>query len=44
MLLPRRLTRYSLIQYIPVLLFSKQNKIFVGYFEPEDIFLDNENK
>ena len=28
----------------PVLLFSKINKIFVGYFDPENIFLDNENK
>ena len=27
-----------------VLLFSKLNKIFFGYIEPENIFLDNENK
>ena len=27
-----------------VLLFSKLNNIFVGYFDPENIFLDNENK
>ena len=27
-----------------VLLFSKLNKIFFGYFDPEKIFLDNENK
>ena len=26
-----------------VLLFSKINKMFVGYFDPEKIFLDNEN-
>ena len=28
----------------PVLLFSKSNKLFIGYFDPENIFLDNENK
>ena len=27
-----------------VLRFSKLNKIFYGYFDPEKIFLDNENK
>ena len=27
-----------------VLLFSKLNKLFFGYFDPEKIFLDNENK
>ena len=27
-----------------VLLFSKLNKLFFGYFDPEVIFLDNENK
>ena len=27
-----------------VVLFSKLNKTFVGYFDPENIFLDNENK
>ena len=27
-----------------VLLFSKLNKIFFGYFDPENIFLDNKNK
>ena len=27
-----------------VLLFSKLNKIFFGYFAPENLFLDNENK
>ena len=27
----------------PVLLFSKLNKMFFGYFDPEKIFLDNEN-
>ena len=33
------------IEYLcPVLLFSKLNKIIVGYFDPEKIFLDNENK
>ena len=26
-----------------VLLFSKLNKIFFRYFDPENIFLDNEN-
>ena len=28
----------------PVFIFSKLNKIFFGYFDPENIFLDNENK
>ena len=28
----------------PVLRFSKLNKIFFGYFDPEKIFLDNKNK
>ena len=28
----------------PVLLISKLNKIFFGYFDPENIILDNENK
>ena len=28
----------------PVLPFSKLNKIFYGYFDPENIFLDNKNK
>ena len=27
-----------------MLLFSKINKIFFGYFDPENIFIDNENK
>ena len=27
----------------PVLLFSKLNKMFFGYFDPENIFLHNEN-
>ena len=27
-----------------VLLFSKLNKLFCGYFDPEKIFLDNKNK
>ena len=27
-----------------VRLISKLNKMFLGYFEPESIFLDNENK
>jgi hypothetical protein len=27
-----------------VLLFSKLNNIFFGYFDPKKIFLDNENK
>ena len=27
-----------------VLLFSKLNKIFFGYFDPQNILLDNENK
>ena len=31
------------IQY-SVLLFSKLNTIFFGYFDPENIFLDNTNK
>ena len=29
---------------ILVLLFSKFNKIFFGYFDPENITLDNKNK
>ena len=28
----------------PVLLFSKLNQMFLGYFHPENIFLDNVNK
>ena len=28
----------------PVLLFSKLNEIFLEYFDPENIYLDNENK
>ena len=28
----------------PVFLFPKLNKIFFGYFDPENIFLDNKNK
>ena len=28
----------------PVLLSSKLNKIFFGYFDPKNIFLDNEIK
>ena len=28
----------------PVLPFSKLNKIFFAYFDPEKIILDNENK
>ena len=27
-----------------VLPFSKLNKLFFGYFDPENVFLDNENK
>ena len=34
----------SLTVPIPVLLFSKLNKTFFGYFDPENSFLDNENK
>ena len=30
--------------YLSVLLSSKLNKMFFGYFDPEKIFLDNENK
>ena len=33
-----------LLDMPPVLLFSKLNKIFFGYFDPVNIFLDNENK
>ena len=29
---------------LPVLLFSKLNKMFFGYFDPENMLLDNENK
>ena len=32
------------VDYLPVLPFSKLNKIFIGYFDPENIFLDNKNK
>ena len=28
----------------PVLLFSKSNEFFFGYFDPKNIFLDNKNK
>ena len=28
----------------PVLLFSKQNKTCLGYFDPENIFVDDVNK
>ena len=28
----------------PALLFSKLNGTFVGYFDPEKMFLDNKNK
>ena len=28
----------------PVLLFSKLNKLFFRYFDPEKIFLDDKNK
>ena len=28
----------------PVLLFTKWNKMFFGYFDPDNIFLDHENK
>ena len=28
---------------LPVLLFSKSNYIFFGYFDPKHVFLDNEN-
>ena len=31
-------------EYWTVLLFSKLNKTFFGYFDPENIFLDNKNK
>ena len=32
------------LPFKPVLLFSKLNKIFFRYFNPENIFLDNKNK
>ena len=32
------------LNHIPMLLFSKLNKVFFGYFDPENILLDNENK
>ena len=32
------------LRWVPVLLFSKLNTIFFGYFDPENILLDNENK
>ena len=28
----------------PVFLFSKLDKMFLGYFDPENVLLDNENK
>ena len=30
--------------HLSVLLFSKLNEIFFGYFDPENIFIDNEYK
>ena len=33
-----------LLMSTSVLLFSKLNKIFFGYFYPENVFLDNKNK
>ena len=34
---------YATSAWSPVLPFSKLNKMFFGYFDPENIFLDNEN-
>ena len=31
-------------KHVPVLLFSKLNKMFVGYFDPEKVFCNNEHK
>ena len=33
-----------LTNQVRTVLFSKLNKLFFGYFDPENIFLDNENK
>ena len=35
---------YLAVIPLPVLLFPKLNKMFFGYFEPENIFLDSKNK
>ena len=32
------------LRWAPVHLLSKLNKMFFGYFDPENVFLDNENK
>ena len=34
----------ALFMLLGVLPFSKLNKLFIGYFDPENIFLVNENK
>ena len=34
---------YPLVMYPPVVPFSKLNKKIFGYFDPENIFLDNKN-
>ena len=36
--------RDEFVWYQSVLPFSKLNKMFFGYFDPEKIFLDDENK
>ena len=30
--------------YRPVILFSELNKVFMGYFDPKSIIIDNKNK
>ena len=47
MLCPESLDQLILVSEVvslPVILFSKLNKMFFGYFDPENIVLDNENK
>ena len=34
----------TILMMYAVLPFSKLNKMFVGYFNPQNIFLDNKNK
>ena len=34
----------TMTRYLPVLLVSKLNNVFFGYFDPEVIFSDNESK
>ena len=40
---PPRVSHHGADTRLSVLLFSKLNKKFFGYFDPENILLDNEN-